>query len=50
MTDVNDNDPMFDLSLPRNLTVLEERANALVGQVKVSAKPDVASSFSKVPK
>ncbi|KAM9462144.1 protocadherin-15-like [Clarias gariepinus] len=34
VTDVNDNDPMFDLSLPRNLTVLEERANALVGQVK----------------
>ncbi|KAF5891995.1 protocadherin-15 isoform X2, partial [Clarias magur] len=34
VTDVNDNDPVFDLLLPRNLTVLEERTNALVGQVK----------------
>lgn len=39
VTDVNDNDPFFDLSLPQNLTVLEEQANALVGQVKVSARP-----------
>lgn len=36
VTDVNDNDPIFDLSLPQNLTVLEEQANAFVGQIKVS--------------
>ncbi|MCI4384081.1 hypothetical protein PGIGA_G00034350 [Pangasianodon gigas] len=34
VTDVNDNDPMFDPLLPQNLTVLEEQANAFVGQVK----------------
>lgn len=49
MTDVNDNDPMFDLLLPQNLTVLEEQANAFVGQVKVSACPHAAYSFSEVP-
>ena len=36
VTDVNDNDPVFDLLLPQNLTVEEEQANAFVGQVKVS--------------
>lgn len=36
VTDVNDNDPTFDLLLPQNLTVVEEQANAFVGQVKVS--------------
>lgn len=36
VTDVNDNDPTFDLTLPRNLTVQEERANVSVGQVRVS--------------
>ncbi|XP_048125672.1 protocadherin-15a isoform X2 [Alosa alosa] len=34
VTDVNDNDPTFDLTLPRNLTVQEERANLFVGQVR----------------
>lgn len=37
VTDVNDNDPTFDLTLPRNLTVQEERANLTVGQVRVSS-------------
>ncbi|XP_031416817.1 protocadherin-15b isoform X2 [Clupea harengus] len=36
VTDVNDNDPLFDPSLPRNLSVLEEEANAFVGQVKAT--------------
>lgn len=36
VTDVNDSDPTFDLTLPRNLTVQEERANLSVGQVRVS--------------
>lgn len=33
--DVNDNDPVFDPSLSKNLTVPEEQANAFVGRVKV---------------
>uniref|UniRef100_A0AAY4D0M4 Protocadherin-15 n=1 Tax=Denticeps clupeoides TaxID=299321 RepID=A0AAY4D0M4_9TELE len=36
VTDVNDNDPIFNPSLPTNLSVLEEEANAFVGQVKAS--------------
>ncbi|KAI2658045.1 Protocadherin-15 [Labeo rohita] len=36
ITDVNDNDPTFDLTLPRNLTVREEEANVLVGQVRAT--------------
>ncbi|KAM9477510.1 protocadherin-15-like isoform 1-T1 [Clarias gariepinus] len=36
VTDVNDNDPSFDLILPRNLSVLEERANLSVGQVRAT--------------
>lgn len=35
VTDVNDNDPLFDSSLPVNLTVIEEQKDAYVGQVKV---------------
>ncbi|XP_016311963.1 protocadherin-15a [Sinocyclocheilus anshuiensis] len=34
ITDVNDNDPSFDLTLLRNLTVREEEANVFVGQVR----------------
>uniref|UniRef100_A0A8C6WIB6 Protocadherin-related 15b n=1 Tax=Neogobius melanostomus TaxID=47308 RepID=A0A8C6WIB6_9GOBI len=33
--DVNDNDPLFDLTLPVNLTVMEGQDHAYVGQVKV---------------
>lgn len=36
VTDVNDNDPAFNSSLPVNLTVIEEQDNAFVGQVMVS--------------
>ncbi|KAK3573779.1 hypothetical protein QTP86_032950 [Hemibagrus guttatus] len=36
VTDVNDNDPTFDLTLPRNLTVQEERANLSVGLVRAT--------------
>lgn len=35
VTDVNDNDPLFDATLPVNLTVMEEQDQAFVGQVKV---------------
>ncbi len=37
VTDVNDNDPLFDSSLPVNLTVMEEQDHAYVGQVKVGS-------------
>uniref|UniRef100_A0A8B9RAH6 Protocadherin-related 15b n=1 Tax=Astyanax mexicanus TaxID=7994 RepID=A0A8B9RAH6_ASTMX len=40
VTDVNDNDPVFDPLLPHNLTVQEEQANAFVGQVKAT-DPDL---------
>ncbi|XP_038599301.1 protocadherin-15 [Tachyglossus aculeatus] len=36
VTDVNDNGPMFDPYLPRNLSVQEEKANAFVGQVRAT--------------
>ncbi|XP_054378548.2 protocadherin-15 isoform X2 [Pongo abelii] len=36
VTDVNDNAPVFDPYLPRNLSVVEEEANAFVGQVKAT--------------
>ncbi|XP_036023760.1 protocadherin-15 isoform X3 [Onychomys torridus] len=36
VTDVNDNAPVFDPYLPRNLSVLEEEANAFVGQVRAT--------------
>lgn len=43
VTDVNDNDPLFDLSLPVNLTVIEEQDHAYVGQVKAT-DPDLGQS------
>uniref|UniRef100_A0A674BI11 Protocadherin-related 15b n=1 Tax=Salmo trutta TaxID=8032 RepID=A0A674BI11_SALTR len=36
VTDVNDNDPVFDPLMPQNLTVTEEEANSFVGQVKAT--------------
>uniref|UniRef100_F6WJ16 Protocadherin-15 n=1 Tax=Ornithorhynchus anatinus TaxID=9258 RepID=F6WJ16_ORNAN len=36
VTDVNDNGPIFDPYLPRNLSVQEEEANAFVGQVRAT--------------
>lgn len=35
VTDVNDNDPVFNSSLPVNLSVTEEQNNAFVGQIMV---------------
>ncbi|XP_040924588.1 protocadherin-15-like isoform X6 [Betta splendens] len=43
VTDVNDNDPLFDSSLPVNLTVTEEQKDAYVGQVKAT-DPDLGAS------
>ncbi|XP_078135215.1 protocadherin-15b [Sander vitreus] len=43
VTDVNDNDPLFDSSLPVNLTVTEEHDQAYVGQVKAT-DPDLGTS------
>uniref|UniRef100_A0A8C8BQX5 Protocadherin-15 n=1 Tax=Oncorhynchus tshawytscha TaxID=74940 RepID=A0A8C8BQX5_ONCTS len=43
VTDVNDNNPKFDLTLPRNLTVQEEEANMFVGQVTVT-DPDAGAN------
>lgn len=40
VTDVNDNDPVFDPLLPQNLTVQEEQVNAFVGQVRAT-DPDL---------
>lgn len=36
VTDVNDNDPKFDLTIPSNFSVQEEEANLFVGRVRVS--------------
>ncbi|XP_012985662.2 protocadherin-15 isoform X2 [Melopsittacus undulatus] len=36
VTDVNDNGPVFDMFLPKNLSVPEEEANAFVGQVRAT--------------
>ncbi|CAB1312654.1 unnamed protein product, partial [Coregonus sp. 'balchen'] len=43
VTDVNDNNPKFDLNLPRNLTVQEEEANMFVGQV-TATDPDAGAN------
>ncbi|XP_047465769.1 protocadherin-15-like isoform X3 [Mugil cephalus] len=43
VTDVNDNDPQFNSSLPVNLTVIEEQDHAYVGQVKAT-DPDLGAS------
>ncbi|XP_060097226.1 protocadherin-15 isoform X3 [Heteronotia binoei] len=43
VTDVNDNGPVFDLFLPKNLTVQEEEANAFVGQVRAT-DPDAGTN------
>ncbi|XP_061612296.1 protocadherin-15-like [Phyllopteryx taeniolatus] len=43
VTDVNDNDPLFDPSLPVNLTVTEKEDHAFVGQVKAT-DPDLGAS------
>lgn len=47
VTDVNDNDPQFDSSLPVNLTVIEEQDDAYVGQVKVGRGKHTKTSTEK---
>uniref|UniRef100_A0A8C4WAM5 Protocadherin-15 n=1 Tax=Gopherus evgoodei TaxID=1825980 RepID=A0A8C4WAM5_9SAUR len=41
VTDVNDNGPVFDPFLPKNLSVQEEEVNAFVGQLRAT-DPDAA--------
>lgn len=36
VTDVNDNDPEFNVTMPITFTVQEEQANLFLGQVQVS--------------
>uniref|UniRef100_A0A8C5I539 Cadherin domain-containing protein n=1 Tax=Gouania willdenowi TaxID=441366 RepID=A0A8C5I539_GOUWI len=36
VTDVNDNDPEFDVAISTNLTVQEEQANSFVGQIQAT--------------
>uniref|UniRef100_A0A3B4YZ70 Protocadherin-15 n=1 Tax=Seriola lalandi dorsalis TaxID=1841481 RepID=A0A3B4YZ70_SERLL len=43
VTDVNDNDPVFNLTTPTNFTVQEERANLFVGQVRAT-DPDAGAN------
>uniref|UniRef100_A0A3P9JH56 Protocadherin-15 n=1 Tax=Oryzias latipes TaxID=8090 RepID=A0A3P9JH56_ORYLA len=43
VTDVNDNDPVFNSSLPVNLSVTEEENHAFVGQVKAT-DPDLGAN------
>ncbi|XP_039994772.1 protocadherin-15-like isoform X5 [Xiphias gladius] len=43
VTDVNDNDPEFDLAIPTNFTVQEEQANLFIGQVRAT-DPDAGAN------
>uniref|UniRef100_A0A3B4UH48 Protocadherin-15 n=1 Tax=Seriola dumerili TaxID=41447 RepID=A0A3B4UH48_SERDU len=43
VTDVNDNDPVFNLTTPTNFTVQEEQANLFVGQVRAT-DPDAGAN------
>uniref|UniRef100_A0A8C7YXA6 Protocadherin-15 n=1 Tax=Oryzias sinensis TaxID=183150 RepID=A0A8C7YXA6_9TELE len=43
VTDVNDNDPVFNSSLPVNLSVTEEENHAFVGQIKAT-DPDLGAN------
>eukprot|EP00064_Thunnus_orientalis_P000719 superscaffoldBa00000039_g720 len=43
VTDVNDNDPEFNLTIPTNFTVQEEKANLFVGQV-MATDPDAGAN------
>nr|XP_046257906.1 protocadherin-15-like isoform X6 [Scatophagus argus] len=43
VTDVNDNDPAFDLTVPTNFTVREEEASLFVGQVRAT-DPDAGAN------
>uniref|UniRef100_A0A3P8WDW9 Protocadherin-15 n=1 Tax=Cynoglossus semilaevis TaxID=244447 RepID=A0A3P8WDW9_CYNSE len=43
VTDVNDNDPAFNLTLPTNFTVEEEQANLFIGEV-LATDPDAGAN------
>ncbi|XP_042288749.1 protocadherin-15-like isoform X6 [Thunnus maccoyii] len=43
VTDVNDNDPEFNLTIPTNFTVQEEKTNLFVGQV-MATDPDAGAN------
>uniref|UniRef100_A0A3P8PZ32 Cadherin domain-containing protein n=1 Tax=Astatotilapia calliptera TaxID=8154 RepID=A0A3P8PZ32_ASTCA len=43
VTDVNDNDPKFDLTIPSNFSVREEEANLFVGRVRAT-DPDAGAN------
>lgn len=49
VTDVNDNDPEFDLTMPINFTVREEEASLFVGRVRVSHINQSLSPFVSPP-
>lgn len=44
VTDVNDNDPEFDLAIPVNFTAQEEEADLFVGRVRVSVASESVPS------
>ncbi|XP_040905746.1 protocadherin-15a [Toxotes jaculatrix] len=43
VTDVNDNDPEFNLTMPTNFTVREEQANLFIGEVRAT-DPDAGAN------
>uniref|UniRef100_UPI003AACBB18 protocadherin-15-like isoform X2 n=1 Tax=Centroberyx gerrardi TaxID=166262 RepID=UPI003AACBB18 len=43
VTDVNDNDPLFDPTIPTNVTVQEEEADVFVGKVRAT-DPDLGAN------
>uniref|UniRef100_A0AAV2JJ64 Cadherin domain-containing protein n=1 Tax=Knipowitschia caucasica TaxID=637954 RepID=A0AAV2JJ64_KNICA len=45
VTDVNDNDPLFNVTTPSNFTVREEEANLFVGQVTLQYKKEGGDVF-----
>lgn len=48
MTDVNDNDPTFNLTIPSNFSVREEEANLFVGEVKVSVMSPISCHIKRM--
>lgn len=50
ITDVNDNDPEFDVTMPTTFSVQEEEANLFVGEVKVSVMFSKSASLNVILK
>lgn len=50
VTDVNDNDPEFDVTMPTTFSVQEEEANLFVGEVKVSVMFSKSASLNVILK